>query len=129
MGANRQSMQRIINDLQRWGSWLSSPIAPSAGAARRSTGKGRRTFDAAMRLQAPRVNKLSGLVGEGRETTHRVMLALRKDSTAVDSERIKEARRAQSSDSNGDQGGLNHRRGFSILVPKRAKLNRLLELP
>jgi len=43
------------------------------------TEKGRRTFEAAMELQAPWVNDLSdGLAVKDMETVHRVIIALRR---------------------------------------------------
>jgi hypothetical protein len=58
LGANRQNVQRIINDLHK---------------------DGKRTFDAAMALQAPWINGLSeGLAVKDIETVHRVITAVRK---------------------------------------------------
>lgn len=43
------------------------------------TDKGRQTFDAAMRLQAPWINRLAeGLTMKDLETFHRVIIALRQ---------------------------------------------------
>ena len=80
MGANRQNVQRIINDLQKMGLVAFEPNPHHRRAQLVAlTDKGKQTFDAAMRLQAPQVNKLSeGLSVKDVETTHRVMLALRK---------------------------------------------------
>jgi len=80
MGANRQNVQRIINDLQRMGLVAFEPNPHHRRAQLVVlTDKGKQRFDAAMRLQAPRVNKLSeGLSVKDVETTHRVVLALRK---------------------------------------------------
>lgn len=80
MGANRQNVQRIINDLKKMGLVAFEPNPHHRRAQLVAlTDKGKRTFDAAMRLQAPQVNKLSeGLSVKDVETTHRVMLALRK---------------------------------------------------
>jgi DNA-binding MarR family transcriptional regulator len=79
LGANRQNVQRIVNDLQR-----SGLVAFEANPHHRRaqlvvlTKKGSQTFDAAMRLQAPWINSLSdGLSVKDIETTHRVMKALR----------------------------------------------------
>jgi hypothetical protein len=45
----------------------------------RLTEKGRQVFDAAMRLQAPWINRLSeGLLVKDIQTMHRVIVALRK---------------------------------------------------
>ena len=80
MGANRQNVQRIINDLQKMGLVAFEPNPHHRRAQLVVlTDKGKQRFDAAMRLQAPRVNKLSeGLSVKEVETTHRVVLALRK---------------------------------------------------
>ena len=80
MGANRQNVQRIINDLHK-----ASLVALEPNPHHRRaqlvvlTDKGKEAFDTAMRLQAPWVNRLSeGLSVKDVKTTHRVMLALRK---------------------------------------------------
>jgi DNA-binding MarR family transcriptional regulator len=80
MGANRQNVQRIINDLHREGI-----VAFEANPHHRRaplvvlTGKGKQTFDAAMRLQAPWINSLSeGLSMKDIQTCHRVITALRQ---------------------------------------------------
>src|SRR5216117_3443833 len=80
LGANRQNVQRIVNDLQQEGL-----VAFEANPHHRRaqlvvlTDKGRRTFDAAMRLQAPWINSLSeGLLVKDIQTVHRVITALRK---------------------------------------------------
>lgn len=80
MGANRQNVQRIVNDLVQEGL-----VAFEANPHHRRaqlvvvTQQGRQAFDAAMRLQAPWVNSLSsGLSVEDIETTRRVATALRK---------------------------------------------------
>ena len=80
LGANRQNVQRIINDLQKEG-LVAFETNPHHRRAQLVvlTEKGRRTFDAAMRLQAPWINNLSGgLLLRDVETAHRVMTALRK---------------------------------------------------
>src|SRR5205823_13191158 len=80
LGANRQNVQRIVNDLQKEGL-----VAFEANPHHRRaqlvvlTDKGRQTFDAAMRLQAPWINSLSeGLLVKDIETTHSVMTVLRR---------------------------------------------------
>lgn len=80
LGANRQNVQRIVNDLHKEGL-----VAFEANPHHRRahlvvlTDKGRRTFDAAMRLQAPWINSLSdGLAVKEIETAGRVMTALRR---------------------------------------------------
>ena len=80
MGANRQNVQRIINDLHKEGL-----VAFKANPHHRRaqlvflTDKGKQTFDAAMRLQAPWINSLSeGLSVKDIQTVHRVIIALRR---------------------------------------------------
>ncbi|WP_184456296.1 MarR family winged helix-turn-helix transcriptional regulator [Rhizobium aethiopicum] len=78
MGANRQNVQRIVNDLEKEGL-----VAFAANPHHRRaqlvvlTEKGRETFAAAMRLQAPWASGLAnGLEMREIETAHRVMKAL-----------------------------------------------------
>ena len=80
LGANRQNVQRIINDLHTEGL-----VAFEANPHHRRaqlvvlTDKGRRTFDAAMALQAPWVNGLSeGLSVKDLLTVRRVVTVLRR---------------------------------------------------
>ena len=80
MGANRQNVQRIINDLHKEGL-----VAFAANPHHRRaqlvvlTDKGKEAFDTAMRLQAPWINSLSeGLLVKDLQTMHRVITALRK---------------------------------------------------
>jgi DNA-binding MarR family transcriptional regulator len=80
MGANRQNVQRIINDLHKEGL-----VAFEANPHHRRaqlvvlTDKGKQSFDAAMRLQAPWINGLSeGLAVKDIQTMHRVILELRQ---------------------------------------------------
>ncbi len=80
MGANRQNIQRIVNDLATEGMVA---FAPNPHHRRAQlvvlTAKGRQTFGAAMRLQAPWINRLSeGLQVADLAATHRVMAALRQ---------------------------------------------------
>src|SRR5262245_44984759 len=80
LGANRQNVQRIINDLHREGLVA---LAPNPHHRRAQlimlTDKGRRSYDAAMELQAPWVNRLSeGVAVRDLETVHRVIKALRE---------------------------------------------------
>jgi len=80
LGANRQNVQRIINDLHKDGlvAFEANPHHRRAQLVT-LTEKGRRTFEAAMELQAPWVNGLSdGLSVKEIETVHRVVTALRK---------------------------------------------------
>lgn len=80
LGANRQNVQRIVNDLHKEGL-----VAFEANPHHRRaqlvilTDKGRKTFDAAMDLQAPWINSLSvGLAVKDLETVHRVITTLRR---------------------------------------------------
>jgi len=80
LGAARQNVQRIVNDLAKEGL-----VAFAANPHHRRaplvvlTDKGRSTYEAAMGLQAPWVNKLSeGLRAADIETTRSVMTALRR---------------------------------------------------
>jgi DNA-binding MarR family transcriptional regulator len=80
LGANRQNVQRIVNDLHKEG-LVAFEVNPHHRRAQlvTLTEKGRRTFDAAMELQAPWVNDLSdGLSVKDVEVVHRVVTALRK---------------------------------------------------
>ncbi|MBB4364486.1 DNA-binding MarR family transcriptional regulator [Bradyrhizobium sp. CIR18] len=79
LGANRQNVQRIVNDLHAEGL-----VAFEANPHHRRaqlvvlTDKGRHAFDAAMALQAPWVNGLSeGLTVKDLQTVHRVVADLR----------------------------------------------------
>src|SRR5215472_6793334 len=80
LGANRQNVQRIVNDLCKE-SLVVFEVNPHHRRAQlvMLTEKGRQTFEAAMELQAPWVNDLSdGLSAKDMETVHRVVTALRK---------------------------------------------------
>jgi DNA-binding MarR family transcriptional regulator len=80
LGANRQNVQRIINDLHSEG-LVAFEVNPHHRRAQLVvlTDKGRQTFNAAMRLQIPWVNSLSdGFVVKDIEAARRVMMALRK---------------------------------------------------
>ncbi|WFU24560.1 MarR family winged helix-turn-helix transcriptional regulator [Bradyrhizobium sp. CB1717] len=79
LGANRQNVQRIVNDLERDG-LVAFETNPHHRRAQLVvlTNKGRQVFDAAGRLQAPWVNGLAeGLSVREIETAHRVIGALR----------------------------------------------------
>ena len=79
LGGNRQNVQRIINDLHKEG-LVSFEVNPHHRRAQLVvlTEKGRRTFEAAMELQAPWVNDLAdGLSVKDLETVHRVVTTLR----------------------------------------------------
>ena len=80
MGANRQNVQRIVNDLHKEG-LVAFAANPNHRRAQLVvlTDKGEQTFDAAMRLQAPWVNRLSeGLSAKDIQTVHHVIVALRQ---------------------------------------------------
>ena len=80
LGANRQNVQRIINDL-----YEEALVAFAANPHHRRaqlvvlTEKGRQAFATAMLLQVPWVNRVSdGLPVKDIETAHRVITALRQ---------------------------------------------------
>jgi DNA-binding MarR family transcriptional regulator len=80
LGAHRQNVQRIVNDLQRDGL-----VAFDANPHHRRahlvvlTKKGHEAFDEAMKLQAPWMNRLTeGLTVEDVETLRKVTAALRE---------------------------------------------------
>jgi DNA-binding MarR family transcriptional regulator len=80
LGANRQNVQRIVNDLQKEG-LVAFETNPHHRRAQLVvlTDKGRQTYDAAGRLQAPWINGLSdGLLIKDIETANRVVTALRQ---------------------------------------------------
>jgi DNA-binding MarR family transcriptional regulator len=80
LGANRQNVQRIINDLHKDGLVKFEPNPHHRRAQLVVlTEKGKRTFDAAMALQAPWINGLSeGLAVKDIEAVHRAITAVRK---------------------------------------------------
>jgi DNA-binding MarR family transcriptional regulator len=89
LGANRQNVQRIINDLHRDG-LVGLEANPHHRRAQLVvlTDKGRQAFNAAMRLQAPWINSISaGLSVKDIETVHRVITALRKKLAGNDEPR------------------------------------------
>jgi DNA-binding MarR family transcriptional regulator len=80
LGGNRQNVQRIINDLHKEG-LIEFQANPHHRRAQLVvlTDKGKETFDAAMRLQAPWINSLTeGLAMKDLQTVHRVVIALRE---------------------------------------------------
>lgn len=80
LGANRQNVQRIANDLEKEG-LISFEPNPHHRRAQLVvlTEKGRRTYDAAIKAYTPRANALAeGLALSDIKTAHRVMVALRK---------------------------------------------------
>jgi DNA-binding MarR family transcriptional regulator len=80
LGASRQNVQRIVNDLEKEGLVTFQPNPHHRRAQLVVlTGKGRQIFDAAMRLQVPWADSLGdGLAVEDIETAHRIIAALRK---------------------------------------------------
>jgi DNA-binding MarR family transcriptional regulator len=79
LGANRQNVQRIINDLEREGlvAFETNPHHRRAQLVM-LTETGQRAFNEAMELQAPWINKLSdGLSVKDIATVDRVVKALR----------------------------------------------------
>jgi DNA-binding MarR family transcriptional regulator len=90
LDANRQNVQRIVNDLAEEGLVGFEPNPHHRRAQLVVlTDKGRQAFDAAMSLQTPWVNRLSdGLAVEEIEAAHRVVIRLQKnlkDMTDTDS--------------------------------------------
>ena len=79
LGANRQNVQRIINDLEKAGLVVFRPNPHHRRAQLVIlTEAGKRAFDAAMRLQRPWVKQLAmGLKPEDIRTAHEVLRALR----------------------------------------------------
>jgi DNA-binding MarR family transcriptional regulator len=88
LGANRQNVQRIINDLNQGGLVTFEPNPHHRRAQLVVlTDKGRQTYEAAIRLQVPWVDSLAeGLVVKDIETAHRVILALRQKLDSADDE-------------------------------------------
>lgn len=80
LGANRQNVQRIVNDLHREGLVVFEPNPRHRRAQLVVlTGKGRRAYNAALAVYYPRADALAeGLALADMEATRRVMLALRK---------------------------------------------------
>lgn len=80
LGAHRQNVQRIVNDLAKEDFVAFEPNPHHRRATLVVlTEKGKRTYEAAMVLQAPWINKLSkGLQLKDIATTHAVMTALRR---------------------------------------------------
>ena len=80
LGANRQNVQRIINDLHKEG-FVTFEANPHHRRAQLVvlTEKGRQTVNAALRLQVPWINSLSkGFAVEDIERAHRLVTALRQ---------------------------------------------------
>ena len=88
MGGNRENVQRIINDLrkQRLAAFEANQHNRRAQLVV-LTDKGKQTFDAAMRLQAPWINSVSnGLMMKDIQTFHRIIIALRQKLEVNESE-------------------------------------------
>jgi len=86
LGANRQNVQRIVNDLERDG-LVTFETNPHHRRAQLVvlTDRGREVYDAAGRLQAPWVNGLAdGLSVKEIEAAHRVVTALRDRLERID---------------------------------------------
>lgn len=80
LGANRQNVQRIINDLHKQG-FVAFETNPHHRRAQLvvSTDRGKQAFDAVMRLQAPWINALAeGLSSKDLQIVHHVLVALRE---------------------------------------------------
>ncbi|GAB5351588.1 Transcriptional activatory protein BadR [Qipengyuania sp. 483] len=81
LGANRQNVQRIVNDLEKDGlvSFEPNPHHKRAQLVV-LTPKGQETYDAAIGLYGPRVEALAqDLTVEDLQSTHRVLTALRTE--------------------------------------------------
>src|SRR4051812_37815223 len=94
LGANRQNVQRIVNDLAH-DDLLRFAANPHHRRAQLvvMTDSGRQAYDAAMRLQAPWINRLGGgLTVKDIETVHRVTLALRQKLEGNDKTEEREGR-------------------------------------
>jgi len=80
MGGNRQNVQRIINDLRKQGLVAFEPNPHHRRAQLvLLTDKGKQTFDAAMRLQAPWINSLSGgLLVKDIQTVQHIIMSVRQ---------------------------------------------------
>jgi DNA-binding MarR family transcriptional regulator len=90
LGANRQNVQRIVNDLVTEG-LLAFEANPHHRRAQLVvlTDKGRKAYEAAMSLQVPWVNGLAdGLTVKDMEMFRRVVVALRQKLEASDGEPI-----------------------------------------
>lgn len=85
LAANRQNVQRIVNDLRKDGLVVFEPNPHHRRAHHVvMTEKGRRAFDAAMEVQAPWINELSdGLSLKELETVRRVITALKSKLAAT----------------------------------------------
>jgi DNA-binding MarR family transcriptional regulator len=81
LGASRQNVQRIVNDLAGEG-WVEFQPNPHHRRAQLVvlTDEGRQAFEAAMKLQAPWANQLSnGISNEEIEAAHAVLMRLQRN--------------------------------------------------
>ena len=81
LGANRQNVQRIVNDLHKEG-LISFEPNPHHRRAQLVvlTDRGQKAFASAMALQAPWINQISeGLAVKDLQTMHSVIIDLRKN--------------------------------------------------
>ena len=88
LGANRQNVQRIVNDLQSDG-LVAFETNPHHRRAQLVvlTDKGHQAYDVAMRLQAPWINSLAdGVSVKDIETVERVVAKLRQNLEGGDAE-------------------------------------------
>ena len=88
MGANRQNVQRIVNDLHKEGMvrYENNPHHRRAQLVV-LTDKGQHTLKAAMRLQAPWINSLSeGLSIKDLQIFHRIIRLIRERLTSNESQ-------------------------------------------
>ncbi|WP_321913365.1 MULTISPECIES: MarR family winged helix-turn-helix transcriptional regulator [unclassified Paraburkholderia] len=86
LGANRQNVQRIVNDLANDG-LVRFETNPHHRRAQLVvlTDEGRRAFEAAMRLQAPWVNRLAeGVTVSEIKAAHRVLMKLQVNLDDMD---------------------------------------------
>ena len=102
LGANRQNVQRIVNDLNTEGLVVLEPNPHHRRAPLVVlTDKGRQMLEATRRLQAPWMNSVaSGLQVEEIETAHRVLVVLRRtleNNGDLESGRSSRALRARAS--------------------------------
>ena len=84
LGANRQNVLRIVNDLDKEG-LVAFQVNPHHRRAQLVvlTGEGKRAYDAAMALQAPWVDRVAkDLSAQSIEAAHRLVIALRKNLEA-----------------------------------------------
>jgi len=91
LGANRQNVQRIVNDLATEGLIVFEPNPHHRRAQLVIlTDKGRRTYDAALALYDPRANALAkGLSVADLATAHHVMVTLRANLESHDDDQAR----------------------------------------